>query len=101
MESVLDIFNPRVSRINDTITVTYCHNEFSGQCVYEERVIYGTKLRQRVQIMTHCQMDDVIEYLYKIKEIGGPSDFQRINSLIRDHSLQMIRDYFLERLNAK
>jgi hypothetical protein len=46
-------------------------------------------------------MDDVIEYLYKIKEIGGPGDFQKINNLIRDHSLQMIRDYFLERLNAK
>ena len=91
MTSVLDIFNTNVSKINDTITVTYCHNEFSGQCVYEERVIYGTKLRQRVQIMTHCQMDDVIEYLYKIKEIGGPSDFERINLLIRNHSFDQLQ----------
>ena len=93
MDSVLDIFNPQVTRIDNTITVTYCHNEFSGQCIYEEHVLQGKtkKFRQRVQIMTHCQMDDVIEYLYKIKEIGGSSDFNKINHLIRDHSLSQLK----------
>ena len=93
MESVLDIFNPKVTRIDNTITVTYCHDSYSGHCIYKEHVLQGKtkKFRQRVQIMTHCQMDDVIEYLYKINEIGGPSDFDKINCLIRDHSLFYVK----------
>jgi len=92
MSTPLDIFNPQVTRIGDTITVTYCHEGYSGHCIYEECLLQGKtkKFRQRVQIMTHCQMEDVIEYLYKINEIGGPSDFQRINLLIRDHSLGLV-----------
>jgi hypothetical protein len=35
-------------------------------------------------------MDDVIEYLYKTGEVTGPSDFQKINHLIRDHSRTMV-----------
>lgn len=93
MESVLDIFKPQVTKSGSTITVTYCHGLYSGQCIYEEHVLQGKtkKFKQRVQIMTQCQMDDVIEYLYKIKVIGGPSDFQRINHLIRDHSLFQLK----------
>ena len=93
MESVLDIFNPQVTKSGNTITVTYCHDSYSGHCIYEEHVLQGKtkKFRQRVQIMTHRQMDDVIEYLYKIKEIGGPSDFQKINLLIRNHSFDQLQ----------
>jgi hypothetical protein len=93
MNTVLDIFNPKVTKSGNTITVTYCHDLYSGHCIYEEHVLQGKtkKFRQRVQIMTHCQMDDVIEYLYKIKEIGGPSDFQRINLLIRNHSFDQLQ----------
>ena len=93
MSTVLDIFNPQVTKLGNTITVTYCHDSYSGHCIYEEHVLQGKtkKFRQRVQIMTECQMDDVIEYLYKIKEIGGPSDFNKINHLIRDHSLSQLK----------
>jgi hypothetical protein len=93
MNTVLDIFSPKVTKSGNTITVTYCHDLYSGHCIYEEHVLQGKtkKFRQRVQIMTHCQMDDVIEYLYKIKEIGGPSDFQRINLLIRNHSFDQLQ----------
>jgi len=93
MDSVLDIFNPQVTRIDNTITVTYCHGSYSGHCIYEEHVLQGKtkKFRQRVQIMTHCRMDDVIEYLYKTEKIGGPGDFNKINHLIRDHSLEVVK----------
>jgi hypothetical protein len=93
MNTVLDIFNPKVTKSGNTITVTYCHNNYSGTCTYEEVVLQGKvkRFKQRVHIMTHCQMDDVIEYLYKIKEIGGPSDFQRINLLIRNHSFDQLQ----------
>jgi len=92
MESVLDNFDIQVTRIGDTITVTYCHGSYSGHCIYEECLLQGKtkKFKQRIQIMTECQMDDVIEYLYSIKKIGGPSDFNKINHLIRDHSLGLV-----------
>lgn len=93
MNSVLDIFNPQVTRIDNTITVTYCHDSYSGHCIYEECLLQGKtkKFKQRIQIMTECKMDDVIEYLYKIKVVGGPSDFNKINHLIRDHSLSQLK----------
>jgi len=88
MNTTLDIFNPQVSRSGNTITVTYCHNNYSGTCVYEEVVLQGKikKFKQRVQILTSVDMDDIIEYLYKMGEVTGPQDFNKINSMIRDHS---------------
>jgi hypothetical protein len=95
MNTVLDIFNPQVSRIDNTITVTYCHNNYSGTCTYEECVLQGKmkKFKQRIHIMTHCQMDDVIEYLYKMEKINGPSDFHKIDHLIRDHSRTLVEEF--------
>jgi hypothetical protein len=37
-------------------------------------------------------MDDVIEYLYKTGVITGPSDLQKIDHLIRDHSRTVVED---------
>lgn len=93
MNTVLDIFNPQVSRSGGTITVTYCHSLYSGTCTYEECILQGKikKFKQRIYIMTQCQMDDVIEYLYKTNVVNGPSDFQKINRLIRDHSRGVVQ----------
>ena len=92
MASVLDIFNPQVSQSGGTITVTYCHALHSGTCTYEECLLQGKtkKFKQRFFIMTHCQMDDVIEYLYQTGVITGPSDFHKIDHLIRDHSREQV-----------
>jgi hypothetical protein len=92
MNTVLDIFNPKVTKSGNTITVTYCHNNYSGTCTYEEVVLQGKvkRFKQRVHIMTHCQMDDVIEYLYKMGNISGSGDLHKIDHLIRDHSLQLV-----------
>jgi hypothetical protein len=92
MNTPLDIFNPQVSKIDSTITVTYCHLNYSGYCIYEECSLQGKvkKFKQRFYVMTECKMDDVIEYLYKTGEVTGPSDFQKINHLIRDHSRTLV-----------
>ena len=94
MNTVLDIFNPKVTKSGNTITVTYCHNNYSGTCTYEEVVLQGKvkRFKQRVHIMTHCQMDDVIEYLYKMGNISGPGDLHKIDHLIRDHSRTVVED---------
>ncbi len=92
MVSIMDIFNPQVTQLGGTVTVTYCHGLYSGTCTYEETTLQGTtkKFKQRFFIMTHCDMDDVIEYLYKVGEINGPSDLQKIDHLIRDHSRTIV-----------
>ena len=88
MTSVLDIFNPQVTQSGGTITVTYCHQNFSGTCTYQEATLQGVnkKFKQRVYILTHTDMDDVIEYLYKVGEVTGPQDLSKISYDIQTHS---------------
>lgn len=86
MNTALDIFNTEVTKSGDTITVTYCHQLFSGSCVYEKKILQGRKLRQEIYILVHTDMEDIIEYLYKIGEVTGPQDLERISMLIKTHS---------------
>ena len=90
MNTVLDIFNPQVTKSASTITVTYCHDNYSGTCTYNETTLQGTKFKQRVNILINTDMDDVIEYLYKIGEVTGPQDLERISYLIQTHSRTQI-----------
>jgi len=90
MNTVLDIFNPQVSKIDDTITVTYCHDLYSGTCTYKEAILHRSKFKQRVNILINTDMDDVIEYLYKMGDITGPQDLERISYLIQTHSRAQI-----------
>jgi hypothetical protein len=90
MASVLDIFNPQVIKSAGIVTVTYCHDLYSGTCSYNETILQGTKFKQRVNILINTDMDDVIEYLYKIGEVTGPQDLERISYLIQTHSRAQI-----------
>ena len=90
MDTALDIFNPQVTKSGDTITVTYCHLNYSGSCTYKEVILQGTKFKQRVHILVNTYMDDVIEYLYKMGEVTGSQDLERISYLIQTHSRGMI-----------
>jgi uncharacterized protein YraI len=90
MNTALDIFNPQVTKSASTITVTYCHLNYSGTCTYNETTLQGTKFKQRVNILINTDMDDVIEYLYKIGEVTGPQDLERISYLIQTHSRTQI-----------
>ena len=90
MNTVLDIFNPQVTKSASTITVTYCHLNYSGTCTYNETTLQGTKFKQRVNILINTDMGDVIEYLYKIGEVTGPQDLERISYLIQTHSRAQI-----------
>ena len=90
MNTILDIFNPQVTKSASTITVTYCHLNYSGTCTYNETTLQGTKFKRRIKILTNTDMDDVIEYLYKIGEVTGPQDLERISYLIQTHSRAQI-----------
>ena len=86
MNTALDIFNPQVTKSGDTITVTYCHLNYSGTCTYKEATLHGSKFKKRVNILVNTDMDDVIEYLYKMGDVTGPQDLERISYLIQTHS---------------
>lgn len=86
MNNILDIFNPQVSKSDDTITVTYCHENYSGSCTYKEATLHGKKLKQKFLVLTHTDMEDVIEYLYKKGEITGPHNLKEVSYLIQTHS---------------
>jgi hypothetical protein len=96
MISTLSNFNPQVSRSGDTITVTYCHLNFSGTCTYQETVIQGTskKFKRRIYLLTNTDMEDVIEYMYKIGEVTGPGDLQTVSMLIQTHSRMIVEATF-------
>lgn len=86
MSISLDIFNPQVSKVDDTITVTYCHGSYSGTCTYKEATLHGKKFKQRFLVLTETDMEDIIECLYKMGEITGPQNLQEISYLIQTHS---------------
>ena len=92
MNTVLDIFSPQVSQTGGTITVTYCHLNFSGYCTYEEAYLQGKnkKFKQRIFLLTHTDMEDVIEYMYKTGSITGPQDLERVSMLIQTHSRMVV-----------
>ena len=86
-------FENRVENNNGSITVTYCHPtfpHFSGVCIYEEKNLVGQNkpIRQRILILSECEMGDVIEYLHKKSPLTS-EDLMLINKLIRDHSYQL------------
>jgi hypothetical protein len=86
-------FENRVENNNGSITVTYCHPtfpHFSGVCIYEEKNLVGQNkpIRQRILILSECEMGDVIEYMHKKSPLLS-EDLMLINKLIRDHSYQL------------
>ena len=83
----MNIFNPQVTQSGDTITVTYCHDHYSGTCVYNKMDLQGRKFKQKVYILTHTDMGDVIEYLYKKDLI---TDIEQVRYEIQTHSRKQI-----------
>lgn len=92
MNTLLDIFNTEVTKKDNTITVTYCHLNYSGYCIYEECLIQGTtkRFKQRIQILKETNMEDIIECLYKLGKVTGPQDLQTISYDIQTHSRRLV-----------
>ena len=93
MTEIFKEFENRVENNNGTITVTYCHPtfpHFSGVCIYEEKNLIGKNkpIRQRILILSECEMGDVIENMHKKSPLLS-EDLIPINKLIRDHSYEL------------
>ena len=93
MTQLLEVFNKVINKSGDTITLTYCHHNFSGTCIYKEHNMVGKNkpIRQRFYTLQSADMGDVIEYMYQQGEIKD-GDFNKIGSVLQDYSLSLIHD---------
>jgi hypothetical protein len=94
MTEILEVFNRVINKSGGTITLTYCHHNFSGTCVYEQVSTKGLKkpIVQNFLVLTSTDMGDVIEYIHKKSPLSS-EDLSSINKLIRDHSLSEVENY--------
>jgi hypothetical protein len=94
MTEILEVFNKVINKSGGTITLTYCHHNFSGTCVYEQVTTKGLKkpIVQNFLVLTSTDMGDVIEYIHKKSPLSS-EDLSSINKLIRDHSLSEVENY--------
>ena len=95
MEQILDIFNPQVHQSGDTITLTYCHLNYSGTCTYKEVILKGKikPIKQRIHLLTHTDMGDVIEYMYKNDLFNGEDSLPLVSQAIQNHSRGVLERY--------
>lgn len=91
MTSIMDIFMVNTTENDGTLTVTYCHNLYSGSCTYKLTTLQGKKLRQEIELLRSVDMDDILECLYKRGEITGPDCYERIRGEIINHSLHQVQ----------
>ena len=94
MIQLLEVFNKVINKSGSTITLTYCHHNFSGTCVYEQVTTKGLRkpIVQNFLVLTSTDMGDVIEYIHKKSPLSS-EDLSSINKLIRDHSLSVVENY--------
>jgi hypothetical protein len=94
MTEILELFNKVINKSGSTITLTYCHHNYSGTCVYEQVTTKGVRkpIVQNFLVLTSTDMGDVIEYIHKKSPLSS-EDLSSINKLIRDHSLSVVENY--------
>jgi hypothetical protein len=94
MTEILEVFNKVINKSGSTITLTYCHHNFSGTCTYQEVTTKGLKkpIVQNFLVLTSTDMGDVIEYIHKKSPLSS-EDLTSMNKLIRDHSLLVVENY--------
>jgi hypothetical protein len=91
---VLENIPTVISKNGEKIEVMYREGEFTGMCIYENVVISGnTKpIRQRVLLLTECDMGDIIEFIHK-KSPMSSEDFGTVTMGIREDSLRRVTKF--------
>ena len=90
MIQLIDKFETSVSENNGSIMVNYKHDILTGYCEY--RIVeVNNRFKQKAWLLVNTDMGDVIEYIHSNSPLKG-EDLQDVNKLIRDHSLNLVRD---------
>ena len=98
MIELINKFSTSVSENNGSIKVHYNNTivtgdqiiELTGYCEY--RIVeVNNRFQQKAWILINTEMGDVIEFIHKNTPLSDEK-LQEVNKLIRDHSLQVVRD---------
>jgi len=90
MIQLIDKFETTVSENNGSIMVNYRHDTLTGYCEY--RIIeVNNRFQQRAWILINTDMGDIIEYIHSNSPLSD-DDLMTVNKLIRDHSLNRVRN---------
>ena len=100
MIELINKFSTSVSENNGSIKVHYNNTivtgdqiiELTGYCEY--RIVeVNNRFQQKAWILINTEMGDVIEFIHKKNPLSDEK-LQEVNKLIRDHSLQVVRDLY-------
>ena len=90
MVQLIDKFETTLSENNGSLMVNYRHDILTGYCEY--RIIeVNNRFKQRAWVLINTDMGDIIEYIHSNSPLSD-DDLQRVNKLIRDHSLSKVQD---------
>ena len=98
MIELINKFSTSVSENNGSIKVHYNNTivtgdqiiELTGFCEYRIMEV-NNRFQQKAWILINTEMGDVIEFIHKNTPLSDEK-LQEVNKLIRDHSLQVVRD---------
>ena len=89
MVHLIDKFETTLSVNNGSLMVNYRHDILTGYCEY--RIIeVNNRFKQRAWVLINTDMGDIIEYIHSNSPLSD-DDLQRVNKLIRDHSLSKVQ----------
>ncbi len=89
MVHLIDKFETTLSENNGSLMVNYRHDILTGYCEY--RIIeVNNRFKQRAWVLINTDMGDIIEYIHSNSPLSD-DDLQRVNKLIRDHSLSKVQ----------
>ena len=90
MIELINKFETTISENNGSIMVNYFNGPLTGYCEY--RIIeVNNRFKQKAWVLINTDMGDVIEFIHSNDPLSDEK-LQEVNKLIRDHSLQVVRD---------
>ena len=90
MIQLIDKFETTVSENNGSIMVNYRHDTLTGYCEYRIMEV-NNRFQQKAWILINTDMGDVIEFIHSNSPLSD-DDLMTVNKLIRDHSLNIVRN---------
>lgn len=99
MIQLIDKFETTVSENNGSIMVNYRYDTLTlnsesrsvtGTCEYRIMEV-NNRFKQKAWILINTDMGDIIEYIHSNSPLSD-DDLMTVNKLIRDHSLNRVRN---------
>jgi len=87
--NILNDFNINVVIQHPIYNVIYIKDNYSGTCTYREIPPQSKFQTNKIFLLTHSNMGEVIEYINQISPLS-PNDLNNVQMNIREHSLNQL-----------